>query len=220
MEINSLSFMQRRSDERRLPETRLIANWVAENLVSRGARLFIVSGSTACETAAVILRQHHDVHVHTNSVPVAWEFMQMTETRQLAPNATVSIMGGELRAVTGAIAGHVESEEGVTLIFAPHGLTEKAITGNRDVDEIKALVDGHQKIIMLVSWTKLGRPGRVAVKHYGHWKQVDCQLVVTNQPHPTLGLTEEQKERGEAILETMTKAMGDRLKVHRVPLVE
>lgn len=194
----------------------MLADYVGRHLIPPGSRVFIVSGTTACETARVILKKVRDVHVFTNSVPVAWNFMEMVERGECAPHVTVSTIGGEVRAVTGAISGKPETDRAATLIFAPHGLTEKAIVGNRDVDEIKKLVDIHQNVIMPVSWSKFGRAGSYPIKHYGHWKQVNCQMVLMDRPHPSLGLSEKDQEIVEGLLLQIQDAMGSRLRIHRL----
>lgn len=219
MNLNrSNSFIQRQNDVLRQSETQALANYIGNQMVPNGSRVFIVSGTTACATAEVLLKKIRDLHIMTNSVPVAWRFMQMVEDGKEAPHVTVSITGGDVRAVTGAIAGKTktETDSSATLIFAPHGLTEKGIVGNRDVDQIKKLVDVHRQVIMPVSWTKLGRPGSEAIKHWGHWKQVSCQLVLTDKPPLSLNISNEQRDKGEQLLLHAQNIMGANLKVHRV----
>ncbi|HYF34911.1 MAG TPA: hypothetical protein VD994_06420 [Prosthecobacter sp.] len=216
----STSFLQRSRDSSRQAERRALAEWVAKNLISQGARLFVVSGTTAKETAEMILRQVRDVHIQTNSVPVTGMFMQLVEEGLAAPYATVSIIGGEVRPETGAVAGKVEPDAAATLLFSPHGVTEKGLVGNRDVDQIKPLVGMFRRVIMPVSWLKLGAPGTHSIKHFGHWKQVRCHMVVTDTPHVDLGLSEDAVARGNSLLKSVQDAMGERLTISRIPWPE
>lgn len=217
-EHHAPSFLQRNSEGKRHAERQVLANWIAANLVSPGTRLFVASGTTAAETAQVVLKSVASVHITTNSVPLAWFFIHLVENGEAAPHVSVAITGGDLRAVTGIIAGKPKIEKGATLLLSPHGLTEKALTGNRDVDLLKPLLNGHRKVIMPVSWSKLNRDGASAVKHLGHWKQVVCQLVVTEQPHKDLKLTDSEYRSGLELLNSIEKTMRGRLKLHRVPL--
>ncbi|MEQ1862179.1 MAG: hypothetical protein ABMA13_19860 [Chthoniobacteraceae bacterium] len=212
------SFLQRHADSKLQIERRILAKWIAGNLVEEGARLFVVSGTTAAAAGEEILQRVDSVHITTNSVPMAWYFIGLVEKGFAAPHVSVSVVGGELRAVTGAIAGKAKPERGATLLISPHGLTAKAITGNRDVDQLKPLVNGHRKVIMPVSWSKLNREAFGVVKHLGHWKRVDCQLVITERPHSSLRLSEEDHRNGIDLLKSVATTMGNRLTIHWLPL--
>ncbi len=212
----ALSFLDRAADDVRRSETELLGRWVAGHLIGEGTHLWVTSGTTICRTAVCILEKVRKVHVTTNSVPVAWEFMQLMEKGKLATYATVSVVGGEVRPVTGAIASKQMIDDSTTLLYSPHGLVEKAIVGNRDIDQIKPLVDAHRRVIMPISWQKLGNPGNEVIKYYGHWKRVECDLVLTKEPLEGLGLSGERIDKARHILDLIKKALGSRLRIHWV----
>lgn len=212
------SFLQRRADGRREAERRILAQWIAANLFVPGSRVFVTSGTTVAQTAEEILQWVDSVHIDTNSVPVAWAFMQLVEQRKAAAHAAVAVSGGILRPATGIVDGKVKIDKNTALLFSPHGITRRAITGDRDVDLLRVLLNGRQRVIMPVSWSKLNREGAAIVKHIGHWKQADCQLVITTHPHPDLSLPDIDRRKGKELLDFLQTTMGSRLVVRWVPL--
>jgi hypothetical protein len=211
------SFYQRDAETRRHAERQALAEWVAEKMVDAGDRLFITTGTTVAKTAELILRKKA-THITTNSVPVAALFMRLVEDKEVAPYTTLIVCGGELRAATGMIAGQPKLDPTATLVYSPHGLTEKAVTGDRDVEQLRFLFNGLRHVIMPVSWAKLNRQGSDIVKHIGHWKKTECEIVITDTPHPSLGLEPEFVADGERLLGRLSEVLQDRLKIHRVPM--
>ncbi len=221
-QLSPPSYLRRSSETRRAKERGLLAGWIAQNreLIAPGARIFSASGTTSSEATALILQQVPEVHVWTNSIPVAWKFMELVEEGLAAPHVAVSLCGGDVRAVTGAVAGKHRCEKSASLIFSPHGLTDKGVVGDRDVDQLRLLVSGHMKIIMPISWYKLNRDGKEIVKHYGHWKKQAgrrCDLVLLEEPPEELGISGQRLREAERLLSVLPELMGSSLVIHRVP---
>ena len=216
----SESLLRRIKNKRRKRESQILGEWISENLIVDGAFLFVVSGSTTYWIAEQTLKEKDSVHINTNSIPVAWRAMELEEAGKLAPGASVRVLEGVVREVTGAIAFNQapKDKNDSILLYSPHGLTKTALVGNRDVEHIQVLLKAHKRVIMPISWEKLITNGSEKIKSYGHWKKVKCDLVLTDKPIPDLKFSTADKKEATQNLNQIKKKMGNRLVIRRVPI--
>ena len=218
------SFLQRSQDPVRARETAALAEYAVRHLLSPGSLLFIISGTTAARVAELALQSIPRVRISTNSVPVAYKFMQLEEAGHCAQHASVHLTHGKVSSVTGAILAEgrrkVVPDPNATLVFSPHGITDKGLAGDTDVDEIKFWVDRHQRFILPVSWTKLLKQGKHKIKSFKQWKNASCDLLITDEPHPGFALPPETIDKARSLLADIQQIMGQQLRVHQVRIPE
>lgn len=141
---------------------------VAASLVPEGSTVFIDSGTT-CLEAARLLRQRSSLTIITNSLPVLAGHAQF--------QARLIVMGGEHRAISGALVGNLATgslsqlRADIALIGAS-GLDAQAGPGTTELLEkdIKAgWLDRSRRRILLCDATKWGSAATVCFAAWDQW---------------------------------------------------
>ncbi len=144
-----------RSDEQAAEKRRI--GKAAAQLVQDGETVFLGSGTTVLE-AALQLRDHKDLTIITNSLPIL-------NTLANTPGLTVVSLGGMLRESELSFIGHITEQAlselrvdkvlmGVRAISLEHGLTNDYLS---ETQTDRAIIRAGRQVIILADHTKFGR---------------------------------------------------------------
>lgn len=182
--LHGESTFGRRSGEQTQAKRR-IAQCAAE-LVPANASVFLDAGTTCLEIGHHLLVRN-DLKLLTHSIPLVAEAMEVAE------GATVVCLGGELRAVSGALVGEItdgwhQRLWGDVAFIAASGLDPRDGASTTDLHEAtvkRHMIQRSRRRVLVCDLTKCGKPAAV---QFAAWNELDDWVVDDVPPEPFNGV--------------------------------
>lgn len=163
------NFLDRLNRNEEIKEKECLANQIINDLIRPGDKVFLAVGTTVYLIAKKLITKVSDLKISTNCVPIAYLFLQLQRQQRLAENVELEILGGKVNAATSVI-DHTKSKVKLNskiLVWTPHGITSKGLLSEHHATVTEELVTKHDKVIIPLTYSKLGRSARDVVKHLG-----------------------------------------------------
>ena len=172
MKIHSPNFLVRLDDKSEAEEKRALADYFVSRIVPgiRG-HLFLAVGTTVYTIAEELFRHVSNIKLFTNCIPIAYRYLELARDKELAEGVVLQVVSGIVDQTTSVIATaarRTNRNATKALVWTPHGLSPKGLMGEHHIEVTKRLVAMHKRILMPVTYSKLGREGSEMIKFIGY----------------------------------------------------